>query len=305
MHFNLNSHYLPNLLWSVQQLEHPTVFPQLLLEPCTAPLRHVCPPATAVTSLWWALQPWNLLSGWGQHSGKWPGATESIMFSWSCKQSFISSLQGSFWPVTSLTNQSCSFQLTLNTLPVRLAAELASPCSAPSSPQPLPGPSTSTGQLSATHTPYGQALQEEPGADQLQGAGSGSGGGHSSKPRGAESRGCVEAKATANARPAARAGEKQRRACLPGRSGFWNVVKPSVTPLLCVVPKYVYLTCSAGDIWTSTCEDLHETFYTAGACLFSLLAECNSLLFWHLFVGFPPTQLCEGHLSEAVWLLPR
>lgn len=132
------------------------------------------------------------------------------------------------------------------------AAELASPRSAPPSaqPQPLPGPPASTGQLSATHASDGQAHQEEPGADQLQGAGSlsGSGGGRSSKPRGAESRGCVEAEAPADARPAARAGEKQRRACLPGHSGFWNVVGQSVTRLLCVLPKCVYLTRSAGDI---------------------------------------------------------
>lgn len=89
-----------------------------------------------------------------------------------------------------------------------LAAQLASALSAPSTPPPA-GPPASTGKLSAPYPSYGPALQEKPGADQLQGTSSVSGGGHFSKPRGAESRGCVEAKASAYAQPAARAGEKE------------------------------------------------------------------------------------------------
>lgn len=268
---NFNSNYLPNLLWSVQQLEHPTNIPQLLLEPCTAPLRHVCPPATTVTSLWWALQPWNILSGWGQRSGKLPDATQSITLSHTCKLSFYIKFPSFFFTSIHSHEPVMFFSTPFQHASCPFAAELASPCSAPPSaqPQPLPGPPASTGQLSTTHTSYGQALQEKPGADQLQGAGSGSGGGHSSKPRGAESRGCVEAEATADAWPAARAGEKQRRTCLPGHSCFWNVVGQSVTLLLRVLPQYVYLTCSAGDIWTRAWEDLDESISSSNMLIFT------------------------------------
>lgn len=122
-----------------------------------------------------------------------------------------------------------------------LTAELARADPAAAAPPPSAGPPAPTLHLSAPYPSYGQALQEKPGPDQLPGTGSGPGDGDFSKPSRAESGGRVEAKAAANAQPAARAGEKQRHTRLPGHSGFWNAAVQSATVVHCMVPKRVYI----------------------------------------------------------------
>lgn len=120
-----------------------------------------------------------------------------------------------------------------------LVAELGRADSA--SPPPAAGPPAPTVLLPASHPSHGQALQEKLGPDQLPGTGSGPGDGGSSKPSRAESRGRVEAKAAACARPTARAGEKHRDTRLPGHPGFWNAVVQSASVVHCMGAGCVYI----------------------------------------------------------------
>lgn len=80
-----------NLLWLVEQLEHPSDMSELLLERPPTPLRHVLHPTTTVTPVWWAMQPWNLLPGRGQAGGKWVKDTGSIGSVYTCVACLISS----------------------------------------------------------------------------------------------------------------------------------------------------------------------------------------------------------------------
>lgn len=123
-----------------------------------------------------------------------------------------------------------------------LAAELARANSPAPAPPPAPaGCPAPTLLLPAPHPSHGEALQEKPGPDQLPGSDSEPGDGGCSKPSGAESRGRVEAKAAACARPSARAGEKHRDTHLPGHFGYWNAAAQSATAMRCMVAELVYI----------------------------------------------------------------
>lgn len=122
-----------------------------------------------------------------------------------------------------------------------LATELAAPAAAAAALPPPAGPPALTIQLSAPYPSFRQALQKKPDFDQLSGPRSGPGDGDVSKPSRAEGGGCVEAKATANAWSAARAGEKQRHARLSGNSGFWNAAVQSAAVVRCMVPKRLWI----------------------------------------------------------------